>query len=132
MVVFSLRKTQKTRPALTECLAIQLCVCFSKTKLHVNTCCPSFAIHPLAEFPSTPRKFCCTCFVMNLHKAMMETSLNPSMCEYNTEESFTTMGWFAWVYIHTKVIRFPVQANGQTYLSGRQEGELFFLRQKYG
>lgn len=90
---FSLEKaTQKTRPALTECLAIQLCICFSKTKLHMNTCCHSFTLHALAELPSTPRKLCCTCFVMNLHRAMMETSLNHSTCDYNTEESFATVG----------------------------------------
>lgn len=83
---------KKTRPALTECLAIQLCICFSKTKLHMNTCCHSFTLHALAELPSTPRKLCCTCFVMNLHRAMMETSLNHSTCDYNTEESFATVG----------------------------------------
>lgn len=105
MVVFSLRRTLK-RQSLTECLAIQLCIYFSKTKLHMNTCCPSFAINPLAEFPSTSRKFCCTCFVMNLHKVMMETSLNHNICEYNTEKSFTTVRWFAWAYIHTQVLRF--------------------------
>lgn len=132
LVAFSLRKTLKTQD-LTEYLAIQLCICFSKTKLHLNMCCHSFAIHPLDEFPSTPRKLCCTCFVMNLHKARMKTSLNHSMCEYNTKESFTTVGWFAWVYIHTHFKIFQCQGNGQTDLSGRQKGELFFfLRQRYG
>lgn len=91
--LFFLEKdTQKTRPALTECLAIQLCICFSKTKLHMTTCCHSFAIHPLAEFPSTPRKLCCTCFVMNFHKATMETNLNHSMCEYNTRKAWQQQG----------------------------------------
>lgn len=122
------KDTQKTKPALTECLAIQLCIYFSKTKLHMNMCCPSFAIHPLAEFPSTSRKLCCTCFVMNLHKTMMETSLNHNMCEYNTEKSFTTVGWFAWAYIYTQVLRFSSAREMVRHIcqEGKRESCSFF------
>lgn len=135
MVVYSLRKTLKRQglPWLNVLLSSCVSVFPKLNCTWTYLCFHSVAIHPLAEFPSTPRKLCCTCFVMNLHKAMMETSLNHSTREYNTEECFTTVGWFAWVYTHNSFKIFQCQGNGQTYLSGRQEGELFFfLRQRYG
>ena len=101
---FSLRKMLKIwvttkSPALTEFIAIQLSVCYSK----LNRRWEHVVIHSVDHPPSSWISKQCEhvqealldllySVIINLQAPMMQTSLNHSTCDYNTEESFTTMG----------------------------------------